>query len=120
MSKRKSFSPEFKRKPDRYDYQLKFVADNKKDFLEIEEILAKLKTVDRSCVLVMAQATTKSELHEKGPWIVELCKKHGFSYTPRLHVELYGNRRGTLGYACFFEGEINPIGLDLNSRTSLP
>jgi 7-carboxy-7-deazaguanine synthase len=80
---------------DRYDYQLKFVVDNKKDFLEIEKILAMLETVDRSRVLVMAQGRTKSELREKGPWIVELCQKHGFSYTPRLHIELFGNRRGT-------------------------
>jgi 7-carboxy-7-deazaguanine synthase len=80
---------------DRYDYQLKFVVDNKKDFLEIEKILAMLETVDRSRVLVMAQGRTKRELREKGPWIVELCKKHGFSYTPRLHIELFGNRRGT-------------------------
>ena len=87
--------PVIQRFMDRYDYQLKFVADKKKDFSEVEEILEKLKNVDRNRVLVMAQGRTKRELREKAPWIVALCKKHGFSYTPRLQIELWGNRRGT-------------------------
>lgn len=80
---------------DRYDYQLKFVADKKKDFSEVQEILGKLKNVERDRVLIMAQGRTRRELREKARWIVDLCKKHGFSYTPRLQIELYGNRRGT-------------------------
>ena len=80
---------------DRYDYQLKFVADKKKDFSEIEEILGKLKNVERDRVLIMAQGRTKKELRKRAPWIVDLCKKHGFRYTPRLQIELFGNRRGT-------------------------
>jgi len=79
---------------DGYDYQLKFVVDEKKDFFEVEEILVKLRNVDRSRVLIMPQGRTKEELHERAPWIVDLCKEHGFSYTPRLHIELWGNRRG--------------------------
>ena len=80
---------------DRYDYQLKFVVDRKRDFDEIDQVLTNLKNVDRTRVLIMAQGRTKKELHERAPWIVELCKKQGFSYTPRLQIELWGNRRGT-------------------------
>lgn len=80
---------------DRYDYQLKFVAERKQDFAEIEAILAKLKNVDRNRVLIMAQGRTKKELRERAAWIVELCQQCGFSYTPRLQIELWGNRRGT-------------------------
>ncbi len=80
---------------DGYDYQFKFVAEEKKDFREIQAILRKLKKVDRSRVLLMAQGRTQKELREKAPWIVELCKKHGFGYTPRLQIDLFGNRRGT-------------------------
>lgn len=80
---------------DRYDYQLKFVVDKKKDLDEILAILKRLKRVDRSQVLMMAQARTKKELRDKAPWIIDLCKAHGFGYTPRLQIELYGNRRGT-------------------------
>ncbi|HEY3304022.1 MAG TPA: 7-carboxy-7-deazaguanine synthase QueE [Candidatus Binatia bacterium] len=80
---------------DGYDYQLKFVVDNQNDFVEVEQILARLGNVERSHVLIMPQGTTKEELAERATWIVELCKEHRFSYTPRLHIELWGNRRGT-------------------------
>jgi len=80
---------------DHYDYQLKFVAEEKRDFSEIEQILGKLKNVDRNRVLVMAQGRTKTELRHRAVWIVDLCKKYGFRYTPRLQIELYGNQRGT-------------------------
>lgn len=87
--------PVIQRFMDGYDYQLKFVADQGKDFAEIERVLKSLKNVDRDRVLVMAQGRTKRELSEKARWIVDLCKRRGFRYTPRLQIELYGNRRGT-------------------------
>ncbi len=80
---------------DRYDYQLKFVVNQKRDFAEIEEILGRLHHIDRSRVLMMAQGTIAEEVREKATWIVELCKQYGFGYTPRLHIDLFGNRRGT-------------------------
>jgi 7-carboxy-7-deazaguanine synthase len=80
---------------DGYDYQLKFVVDHQNDFVEVEQILERLGNVERSHVLIMPQGTTREELAERAPWIVELCKQHGFSYTPRLHIELWGNTRGT-------------------------
>lgn len=87
--------PVIQRFMDRYDYQLKFVADQRRDFAEIERILGKLKNVDRDRVLVMAQGRTQRELSERARWVVDLCKRHGFRYTPRLQIELWGNRRGT-------------------------
>ena len=80
---------------DGYDYQIKFVVERKTDFDEISDVLSKLKNVDRARVLIMAQGTTKRQLGEKAGWIVELCKKNGYGFTPRLHIELFGNRRGT-------------------------
>jgi 7-carboxy-7-deazaguanine synthase len=80
---------------DRYDYQLKFVVNEKEDFAEIEEILKRLESVQPSNVLIMGQGQTARELRGKAKWIIELCKHYGFGYTPRLHIELFGNRRGT-------------------------
>jgi 7-carboxy-7-deazaguanine synthase len=79
---------------DRYDYQLKFVVDHEQDFAEVRQIVDALKNVDTSRVLIMAQARNRRQLHQKSRWIVELCKKFGYGYSPRLHIELYGNRRG--------------------------
>jgi 7-carboxy-7-deazaguanine synthase len=80
---------------DGYDYQLKFVVERKEDFGEIRELLDRLTAVDPARVLIMPQGTRQRELCEKAKWIVELCKRHGFGFTPRLHIELFGNRRGT-------------------------
>ena len=80
---------------DAYDYQLKFVVEGRRDFTEIKGILNRLKKVDPSRILIMPQGRTKRELQAKAPWIVEMCKAHGFRYTPRLQIELYGNQRGT-------------------------
>jgi 7-carboxy-7-deazaguanine synthase len=80
---------------DGYDYQLKFVVERKDDFGEIRELLDRLTAVDPARVLIMPQGTRQRELCEKSNWIVELCKRHGFGFTPRLHIELFGNRRGT-------------------------
>jgi 7-carboxy-7-deazaguanine synthase len=80
---------------DTYDYQLKFVVDQRADFDEIEEILGKLENVDRTRVLIMGQGKTRRELQDKTKWIIDVCKEYGFGYTPRLHIELFGNRRGT-------------------------
>ena len=80
---------------DGYDYQLKFVVDREQDFAEVRQVIDKLKNVDTARVLMMAQARTRRELRHKSRWIVDLCKKHGYGYSPRLHIELYGNRRGT-------------------------
>jgi 7-carboxy-7-deazaguanine synthase len=43
----------------------------------------------------MGQGKTTRELRDKTKWIIEACKEYGFGYTPRLHIELFGNRRGT-------------------------
>jgi 7-carboxy-7-deazaguanine synthase len=78
-----------------YDYQLKFVVETQSDFREIAELLDQLKTVEPARVLIMAQGTTRKQVGDKARWIVPLCMRHGYGYTPRLHIELFGNRRGT-------------------------
>ncbi len=75
------------------DYQLKFVIDRPEDLAEVHELLGQLPGVDRSRVLLMPQGVTREELAERGPWLAEECKRHGFRYCPRLHIELWGNQR---------------------------
>jgi 7-carboxy-7-deazaguanine synthase len=78
-----------------YDCQLKFVVERKEDFVEIAELLDQLAAVDPARVLIMPQGTREQDLRRKAKWIVELCKKYGYRFTPRLHIQLYGNRRAT-------------------------
>jgi 7-carboxy-7-deazaguanine synthase len=80
---------------DGYDYQLKFVVEDKKDFAEIRMLIDQLNNVDPARVLIMAQGIRKKQLADKARWIVGQCLRHGYGFTPRLHIELFGNRRGT-------------------------
>lgn len=80
---------------DSYDYQIKFVVDKSPDIDEVRGVIAQLQHVEASRVMLMAQGVKQVELMRKAKWIVECCQRYGFSYTPRLHIELFGNRRGT-------------------------
>jgi 7-carboxy-7-deazaguanine synthase len=42
----------------------------------------------------MPEGTDRDVLRERGIWLAEIAKAEGFRLTPRLHVELWGNRRG--------------------------
>lgn len=77
-----------------YNYQLKFVIDKINDIKELKEILSKLKSADRSKVMLMPQAKNLSEYIKKGRLTAELCKKYNFAFSPRLHIMLWGNKKG--------------------------
>lgn len=78
------------------DYQLKFVVGSERDLVEIESMLAGIGcTVPPGKVLLMPEGVTVESLRAKAAWLGELCKARGYRYAPRLHIELYGNRRGT-------------------------
>ncbi len=81
---------------DRGRYQLKFVVAQATDLIEIETLLASLeREIPRAKVLLMPEGTTVEVLRARAVWLAELCKARGYRYAPRLHVELYGNKRGT-------------------------
>lgn len=77
-----------------FDYQLKFVVAGEEDMEEIHRIVRDLNARPDK-VLLMPEGTDPAVLAKRGPWIAELCKQTGFRFTQRLHVALYGNRRGT-------------------------
>jgi len=76
-----------------YEYQLKFVVSDAADLVEIREI-AGLLGAPAERVLLMPEGITEEVLAERALWLVEVCKQTGYRFCPRLHVMLYGNRRG--------------------------
>ena len=76
-----------------YDYQLKFVVASPEDMAEIAEIIQDTRA-DGSRVVLMPEGTTAEAISERAPWLTEICKREGFRYSPRLHIDLWGNRRG--------------------------
>jgi 7-carboxy-7-deazaguanine synthase len=71
----------------------KFVIDAATD---LEEVLALIKeyNIDRRTVYLMPQGITANSLREKQQWLIEVCKEYGFNYTDRIHIHVYGDKRG--------------------------
>ena len=78
-----------------YTFQLKFVVANETDVTEIETMLRELPAVPAHRVLLMPEGTDMTTLRNRASWLPELCKARGYRYAHRLHVELFGNTRGT-------------------------
>lgn len=76
-----------------YEYQLKFVVSAEEDLREIATILEETGA-DRSRVMLMAEGTSVETIYERAAWIVEVCKRERFRYSPRLHIDLWGDKRG--------------------------
>ena len=77
------------------DFQLKFVVCDPADLTEIRELLGRLKNWSPDDVLLMPEGTDQVTQDQRAGWISEVCKTEGYRFCPRLHILLYGNRRGT-------------------------
>jgi 7-carboxy-7-deazaguanine synthase len=77
----------------RYPYQLKFVIARPEDLDEVRELVVAFQGA-RDHVILMPEGTDRDTLTERGAWLAEICKEEGFRFSPRLHVELWGNQRG--------------------------
>jgi len=77
----------------RYEYQLKFVMASPADIEEVRQLLGILRP-DPARIILMPEGVDREVLRERGVWLAEICKAEGFRFSPRLHVDLYGNRRG--------------------------
>jgi 7-carboxy-7-deazaguanine synthase len=78
-----------------YRSQFKFVIDHPEDLAEVEDFLTLSPAISRSQVWLMPQARSVAEIREKEEWLEPLARERGFSYSSRLHIELFGNVRGT-------------------------
>jgi 7-carboxy-7-deazaguanine synthase len=76
------------------EHQLKFVVEGADDLPEILEMLAAIGDVEPARVLLMAQGRTVEEVVGRASVVAALCLEHGFRYTPRLHLDLFGGGRG--------------------------
>jgi 7-carboxy-7-deazaguanine synthase len=77
-----------------YPYQLKFVVESAEDVTEVQAVLGELGEFAPERVLLMPQATTTEELLGLSPLVADLCQQTGLRFGQRLHVLLWGRRRG--------------------------
>jgi len=81
---------------DHYPFQLKFVVESAQDLAEIDALLAAIdRPIPPSKVLLMPQGTDLKTLHGRDETLVEVCLKRGYRFCNRLHIEIFGNKRGT-------------------------
>jgi len=78
-----------------YPFQLKFVISSENDLAEIKSLILKLPKIPVDRVLLMPEGTDVKTLASRSPWLVEICKREGFRFCPRLHIDLFGHTRGT-------------------------
>ncbi len=77
-----------------YPYQLKFVIESPQEIDRVQEVLKELGPLERGRVMLMPQAATAEELQRKSTMVAELCKQTGLRFGQRLHIQLWGSRRG--------------------------
>jgi len=71
----------------------KFVVVDEADVAEVLR-LGERFALPRDRVLLQPEARRREDLVTQGVWVVEACKRHGFRFSPRLHILLWGARRG--------------------------
>jgi len=95
----------------KYAFQLKFVVSSELDLAEIKDLLSHLETfvapplqrvrseegppVPLHQILLMPEGIDAKTLASRSAWLVEICKREGFRFCPRLQIELFGHTRGT-------------------------
>lgn len=80
----------------RYPFQLKFVVTSHADVAEAEALLGEVSaSIPPHKVLLMPEGTDEQTLASRREMLVEVCKEKGYRFCDRLHVTLFGHRRGT-------------------------
>jgi 7-carboxy-7-deazaguanine synthase len=88
------YQPEvLKRLMANHHYQLKFVMREPKDIGEVNSIVKEIGA-DTNRVLLMPEGVDAAAIYERSQWVVELCKRYAYCYSPRLHIDIWGNTRG--------------------------
>jgi 7-carboxy-7-deazaguanine synthase len=76
--------------------QWKFVISGREDLVEMDEMMSVVGGVVRPWeILLMPEGRSAAELAERSAWLSSVCLERGHRFCQRLHIALYGNRRGT-------------------------
>lgn len=79
---------------DHYLCQLKFVITAPIDIEEVEQLEMQL-SIPKELIILMPQGRELEETNARQHWLADICKEKGYRYSPRLHLNLWGNQRGT-------------------------
>ena len=71
----------------------KFVVAQPSDLAEVETIRARFN-IPSNRIVLMPEGTTAAALNARSPWLAELCTERGYRFSSRLHILIWGDKRG--------------------------
>jgi len=71
----------------------KFVIAEKTDLQETLELIDRYH-IPHHKIWLMPEGSSRQSLSRRRKWLVEVCKTYGFRYTDRLHVQIWGSKKG--------------------------
>lgn len=71
----------------------KFVVAEPADLAEIE-VIRDTHQLPAERILLMPEGRTVAELDRSAVWLAETCRDRGYRFSDRLHIRLWGDRRG--------------------------
>jgi 7-carboxy-7-deazaguanine synthase len=71
----------------------KYVLQSETDLRELQELIKKYHLASEKIIL-MPEARDKAKLAEKSGWLIEICKAHGYLFSTRLQIIVWGSERG--------------------------
>ncbi len=74
--------------------QFKFVIAATEDLGEVLTLTA-THAIPPARVWLMPEGRDSDTLRARARWLAPLCAQHGFNFSDRLHIHLYGDTRGT-------------------------
>jgi 7-carboxy-7-deazaguanine synthase len=79
-----------------YEYQLKFVVATAQDVEELTALISQVAPkIPPEKVLLMPEGIEATTIRGRDETLIDLCKRFGYRYCNRLHIELFGNTPGT-------------------------
>lgn len=72
----------------------KFVIATPDDVAEVRTLQERY-AIPGTRIFLMPEGTASAILRERQVWLSDLCMRHGFRMSDRLHIHLYGDTRGT-------------------------
>lgn len=78
------------------DCQWKFVISSDADARDAESVIAQIGIpIPPHKIMLMPEGTDAEIMRDRTPLLIDWCKRKGWRLSPRLHIEWFGNKRGT-------------------------
>lgn len=76
------------------EHQVKFVVSSRADLDEIDPLVGGLSVSSPDRVMLMPEGVSVPNRRDV-EWVIAACSERGWRYCHRLHIELFGDTRGT-------------------------